>query len=151
LRTTHNIKAQHIWNFDETGIRIAMPHSAPVIVPLSIKSMYYSSPENRKSLTIIETISASGDSLPPYIILEGKRQMCYYFKDNIDERTIIDFSDTGYTNDTIGLGYLKFFIEHATENGRYPALLLYDGAGSHTTDEFKALAEVSILFYIIYF
>jgi hypothetical protein len=105
--------------------------------------MYFASPENRKSLTMIETISGSGDFLPPYIILEGKRQMCYYFKDNIDERTMIDFSDTGYSNDAIGLKYLEFFIEHATENGRVPALLLYDGAGSHTTKEFEALAKVN--------
>jgi len=36
--------------------------------------------------------------------------MCYYFKDNIDERTMIDFSDIGYLNDAIGLKYLEFFI-----------------------------------------
>ena len=106
--------------------------------------MYFASPENRKSLTIIETISGSGDFLPPYIILEGKRQMCYYFKDGMDEHTMIDFSDTGYSNEAIGLRYLEFFIQHATENGKNPALLLYDGASSHTTKEFDALAKVSI-------
>ena len=95
-----------------------MLHKASVLVPRSIKSMYFASPENRKSLIIIKTISGSRDFLQPYIILKGKRQMCYYFKDNIDERTIIDFSDLGYTNDAIRLRYLEFFIQHATKNGK---------------------------------
>jgi len=70
----------------------------------------------------------------------------------MDEHTMIVFSDTGYSNDAIGLRYLEFFIQHATENGKNPALLLYNGANSHTMKEFNALAKVStkdiILLYI---
>jgi hypothetical protein len=120
-----------------------MSQKASVIVPRNCTDMYIPSPENRKSLTIIETICASGYAIPPYIILEGKRQMCYYFKDNMDHSTVIDFSDTGLTNNAIGLKYLGHFIKHATDDGKKPALLLYDGAGPHTTEEFDECAKVS--------
>jgi hypothetical protein len=48
--------------------------------------------------TIIKSISAVGDTIPPYIIINGKRQMDNWFNTNLDPETVIDISDTGYTN-----------------------------------------------------
>jgi hypothetical protein len=42
---------------DEKGARIYMPASEEVIVPIGIKEIYTGIPENRISLTIIESIS----------------------------------------------------------------------------------------------
>ena len=45
-------------------------------MPSDVKELYTSSPENRKSVTIIETIQADGRKpLPPFIITPGKKIM----------------------------------------------------------------------------
>jgi hypothetical protein len=51
-------------------------------------------------------------------------------------------SNTGYTNNRIGVDFLKHFIKHtqASSTSRYK-MLLFDGAESHETDEFKQLAN----------
>jgi hypothetical protein len=37
--------------------------------------MYIKAPENRQSLTILETVSAAGHALPPFLIIQGKLHM----------------------------------------------------------------------------
>jgi hypothetical protein len=45
-------------------------------VPIEVKELYTASPENRKSVTIIETIQADGrEPLPPFIITPGQKIM----------------------------------------------------------------------------
>ncbi|KAN0073263.1 hypothetical protein V8E54_008483 [Elaphomyces granulatus] len=57
---------------DESGARIGCPAGEPVLVPSEVKEMYTSSPENRKFVTVIETIVADGrEPLPPFIIAPG--------------------------------------------------------------------------------
>jgi hypothetical protein len=58
--------------------------------------MFYDSPENRKLNTIIESISAVGETIPPYIIINGRRKMDNWFNDDLDPEITIDTSDTGY-------------------------------------------------------
>jgi hypothetical protein len=103
--------------------------------------MFFDSPENRKSNTIIESVSAVGDTIPPYIIINGRRRMDNWFNDQLDPETVIDMSDTGYMNNQIGLNFLKHFIEHieSSSSSRY-MMLLFNGADSHETEEFKQLA-----------
>lgn len=55
----HKYKIRHarsIWNFDESGARIGCPSGEEVVVPTNVKELYTPSPENRKSVTIIEAI-----------------------------------------------------------------------------------------------
>ena len=54
-----------IYNFDESGVRVGCPKREEIVVPIEIKELYTSSPENRKSVTIIESISADGRPPPP--------------------------------------------------------------------------------------
>jgi hypothetical protein len=68
-------KPKNILNMDELGVRVGCPIGEEVVVPIEVKEMYTSSPENRKSLTIIETIRASGNALPPLVICLGKQVM----------------------------------------------------------------------------
>jgi len=59
---------------DESGARISCPTSEYVIVPIEVKELYTASPENRKSVTIIETIHVdSREPLPPFVITPGKK------------------------------------------------------------------------------
>jgi hypothetical protein len=66
----YDIHDNHIHNFDETGVRISCPHGIEVVVPIKVKELYSLSPENRKSLTVIEDISAMNvEKIPPVIIV----------------------------------------------------------------------------------
>jgi hypothetical protein len=59
---------------DESGARISCPTGKYVIVPIEVKELYMASPENRKSVTIIETIYTDGRKpLSPFIITPGKK------------------------------------------------------------------------------
>jgi hypothetical protein len=61
---------------DESGARIGCPTSEYIIVPIEVKELYTASPENRKSVTIIETIYVdSYKPLPLFVIAPGKKIM----------------------------------------------------------------------------
>ena len=61
---------------DEIGARVASPKGEEFVVLTHVKELYTPSSENRKSLTIIETIYADGkEPLPPFIICPGKQIM----------------------------------------------------------------------------
>jgi DDE superfamily endonuclease len=107
-----------------------------------ILQLFFNSPENRKMNMIIESISAVSEKIPPNIIINGKRRMDNWFNTNLDPETIINISDTGYTNNWIGVDFLKHFIKHtkSSSTSRYK-MLLFNSAESHETDEFKQLAN----------
>jgi len=92
--------------------------------------------------TIIKSIFTVSEIIPPYIIINGKRRMDNWFNTNLDLDTIIDISDTGYTNNRIGVDFLKHFIKHteSSSTSRYK-MLLFDSAESYETDEFKQLSR----------
>ena len=80
-------KAKNIYNFDESGVRIGCPRGEEVVVPIDVKELYCSSPENRMQLTIIESVAADGSPLiPPTIICPGKRFMESWFHDKLQWR-----------------------------------------------------------------
>jgi hypothetical protein len=61
---------------DELRARISCLTSKYVIVPIEVKELYTASPENRKLVTIIETIyTDSREPLLPFVITPGKKIM----------------------------------------------------------------------------
>ena len=69
-------KGKNIYNFDESGVRVGCPTGEEIVVPIDYKEFSTSSPENRKSISIMESISADGrEPPPPGIIAHGKRVM----------------------------------------------------------------------------
>jgi hypothetical protein len=112
--------------------------------------MFFDSPENRKSSTIIEAISATGRTIAPYIILASKRRMQNWFNTDLLPTSVFDMSDKGFTNDRISVSWLRHFIRETNSSLTAPKkLLLYDSYGSHDTDEFKQLAtDNNIILYM---
>jgi DDE superfamily endonuclease len=81
--------------------------------------------------------------------MAGKRRMDYFFSKEMDPESVINMTESGYSNNEVGLSYIKHFIE-ATESSpsSIKKLLLYDGHDSHCTEEFKAIAaENNIILY----
>jgi hypothetical protein len=59
---------------DETGARVGCLRGQNIIVSTDIKEAYTRSPENRKSVTIIETVHTDGrEPPPPFIIALGSK------------------------------------------------------------------------------
>jgi hypothetical protein len=93
--------------------------------------------ENRKSLTIIETICAAGTSIPPIVIVQGRQHMESWYNEKLTGDELILLSDSGYTNNDLALLYLEHFVQHT---GASPTsstkLFLMDSHTSHTNPEF---------------
>ena len=83
---------------DEKGARIYIPASEEVIVPIRIKEIYTGIPENRMSLTIIESISIDNKAIPLVVIIPGVMIMVSWFHENITSYEVIIVSPTRYTN-----------------------------------------------------
>ncbi|PWW71737.1 hypothetical protein C7212DRAFT_231846 [Tuber magnatum] len=133
-------KSKYIYNMDESGVRVGCPTGEIVIVPTHVKELYTASPENRKSITIIETICTDGSPpLPPVIICPGEKIMDEWIQENLTGAEMIAVSQTGYTNENINiaLAWLDHFINHV---GAGPTahwlLLLLDGHITHHKDDF---------------
>lgn len=130
--------AKYISNMDEFGVRVGCPTGETVVVPIEIKELYTASPENRKSITIIETICADGSPpLPPVVICPGEKIMEDWVHDNLSGAEVIAVSQTGYTNESIALSWLDHFIKHvgASPEAQWRILLL-DGHITHHKDDF---------------
>ena len=128
---------------DEKGARIGCPAGEEVIVPTYIKEMYTGVPENCKSLTVIESVSADGRAIPPVVIAPGWKHMESWFTANMTGYELIPLSPTGYTNEGICLEWLDHFIRHNDCGPNKPwHVLLLDGATCHDAPQFvlKALA-----------
>ena len=90
----------------------------------------------------METINVAGDHLPPLVILPGVQIFESWVYNNLPGQTLLAVSKTGYTNDVIGLQWLKHFdrLSGKKQQGRY-RLLLMDGHTSHLTYEFISYCE----------
>jgi len=131
-------RAKYIYNMDESGVRVGCPKDEIVIVPADIKELYTSSPENRKSLTIIEVICADGTSPPPpLIICPGEKIMENWVHENLTGAEVISVSPTRYTNERITLSWLDHFIKHVGAGpDKHWRMLLLDGHSTHRQDDF---------------
>jgi hypothetical protein len=145
------INPESIWNMDETGFRIGIPGGERVIVPRTAKQLYTQSPENRISITIIEAVSAGGQTISPVLVVPGKIHMEAWYPENLGGNELILLSETGYSNSQLALRWLEHFIEltapHSPEN---PTVLLLDSHVSHTSPEFIIRAAESYIIIVAF-
>ena len=98
LEFTEVKSRKYIYNIDEKGCRLACPAEEDVIVPIGIKKMYVRVPENRLSVTVVESISADGKAIPPLVIVPGRNIMMSWFSEQMTGAEVISVSPSGYTN-----------------------------------------------------
>ena len=137
-----SIPPESIWNMDETGFRIGIPGCEKVIVPRAAKELYTPSPENRTSITVIETVSATGKVIPLVLVVPGKIHMDSWYSKNLKGTELIQLSETSYSNSELALRWLQHFAKHTDDNGsENPRVLLLDSHISHTSSDFIITAE----------
>jgi hypothetical protein len=140
---------KYIHNMDEKGARIACPVGEEVVVPIGIKEMYVGIPENRVSLTVIESISADGIAIPPIVIVPGTMIMVSWFHENMTGHEVVTVSPTGYTNEGICVAWLDHFIKHNNCGPDEPwHILLIDGATCHEAPEFVLKAKMNRIWIV---
>ncbi|KAI9035871.1 uncharacterized protein KD926_002803 [Aspergillus affinis] len=136
----HGIHEDDIWNFDETGFAMGLCTTSKVITAVERSERPRRVIQgNREWVTIIETISSKGVSLPPIIILKGGQQQAAWFQEpKLAKDWWIATSENGWTTDEIGLLWLKNVFEPSSKRYMTGAkrLLILDGHSSHLTAEF---------------
>jgi hypothetical protein len=146
FRLVQNMKAKYgildedTYNFDETGFMMGQISSGSVVThsdrrgrPKSIQ------PGNREWVTVIQGINAMGGAIPPFIIFGGKHHLSAWYKEeSLPSDWVISVSDNGWTNNELGLEWLKHFDSHTkrrTVGSR--RLLIIDGHESHDSLQFQ--------------
>jgi hypothetical protein len=106
-------------------------------VPADCEAAFITDPENRELVTVVATINWGGRRVPPMIIFKGAYHLRKYFDNDMDPNTYWARSESGYSNDRLGLKYLEHFDRFTKDStrGKY-RLLIFDGHGSHLTQEF---------------
>ena len=144
----HHINPESIWNMDETGFRIGIPGGERVIIPREAKELYTPSPENRMSITILETVSAVGKVIPPVLVVPAKIHMDSWYHNNLQGIELILLSDSRFSNSQLALRWLEHFVEHTAPYENMKVLLL-DSHVSHTSYDFIIAAQkYNIIIYV---
>ncbi|VBB84317.1 Putative protein of unknown function [Podospora comata] len=134
------IKPRHRYNHDEVGIMEGQGENGLVIgsSKRDKKSVYVKQNGRRTWTTILECISQDGRVLPPGVIFKGKHLQTQWFKDQLNKDWYVAVSENGWISNDLTVGWLKevFIPRTEPEDPLEPRLLICDGHGSHTTDDF---------------
>jgi hypothetical protein len=134
------ILPEDVYNMDETGCRIGVATSQ-YVYSKNGREVFIPNANNRELVTLVECICASGHAIPPMVIIKAATIMEHWVVDLPDD-VLISVSDSGYSNDSLALEWIKHFDKMTKKRtvGRW-RLLLVDGHGSHETKEFAKYAE----------
>ena len=138
MKEKHRILDEDIYKMDEKGFMMRVAASAKVVISKHEKQAFSAQPGNREWVSLIESICTTGRTLPLFVIFKGvnKQKAWYDALEDID--TEIATSENGWTDNELGLDWLKKSFEPATAKylqGEY-RLLIVDGHASHISTEF---------------
>jgi hypothetical protein len=143
-KAKYGICDDDVYNFDEAGFMMGKITTQLVVTgserrgrPKSIQ------PGNREWVTAIAAINAAGWSVPPFIILAGQYHLSAWYEEvEIPRDWVIAVSDKGWTNNELGVEWLKHFNAHTkTRVVGARRLLVLDGHESHHSLEFQELCK----------
>jgi hypothetical protein len=137
---------------DESGARVGCPTREFVIVPTQAKELYTASPENRKSVTILETIYADGrEPLPTFIIAPGVNIMENWVAKELKGEEMITCTPTGYINNEKIMEYSDHLIKHTRAGPNKPwKILLLDSHESHCFEPFQLKCAENHIYLFYY-
>jgi hypothetical protein len=140
----YGIRSDDIWNFDETGFMMGIIMAGMVVTgserhgrPKSVQ------PGNREWITVIQAINAEGQSIAPFIIGAGQYHLANWYREcDLPGDWVIATSQNGWTNNELGLEWLKHFDRSTTNRSTGPyRLLILDGHESHHSADFERYCE----------
>jgi hypothetical protein len=143
-KAKYGICDEDVYNFDEAGFMMGKITTQLVVTgserrgrPKAIQ------PGDREWVTVIAAINAAGWSVPPFLIFAGKYHLSAWYEEaEIPRDWAIAVSDNGWTNNELGVDWLKHFNAHTkarTVGAR--RLLILDGHESHHSLKFQELCK----------
>lgn len=88
-------------------------------------------PNNWEYIILVEFVKGKGDILPNMLILSGKQYLEKYFeKNDLENNVCFAVSDSGYSNNGIGVRWLEHFSKGAWR------MLIMDRASCYTNEKF---------------
>ena len=132
-----NIVPEDLWNCDEKGITMGRSNTRTMaIVRRGIRATALTE-GSREFCSVLETISAMGVVLPPFIVWQGKsHRESYYNQGGIELEATFAMSPSGYMDDELGLEFMKHFERYSARDSLphlrpRPRCLIVDGHSSH--------------------
>ena len=136
----YGIHNKDIHNFDETGFQMGVIGSMKVITGSERRARpELVQPGDREWVTVIQSICAAGYAIPPFIIYKGRVHISAWYEEaDIPRDWKLSVSENGWTNNELGVAWLKHFDAHTKmrQVGSY-RLLILDGHESHQSQDFK--------------
>ncbi|KAF7564269.1 uncharacterized protein PtrM4_153210 [Pyrenophora tritici-repentis] len=105
-------------------------------------------PGGREWVTFIAGINAAGWSIPPFLIFTSQHHLSARYEEaGIPRDRAIAVSDNGWTNNELGVAWLKYFDAHTkTRVVGTRRLLIFDGHESHNSFAFQELCKESNIY-----
>jgi hypothetical protein len=143
-KAKYGICDEDVYNFDEAGFMMGKITTQLVITGSERRGRPKTvQPGDREWATVIAAINAAGWSVPPFLIFAGKYHLSAWYEEaDIPRDWAIAVSDNGWTNNELGVEWLKHFNAYTkarTVGAR--RLLILDGHESHHSLEFQELCK----------
>lgn len=139
-KAKYGVHDDDIHNFDETGFQMGVIGSMKVVTGAERRAKPdLIQPGDREWVTAIQSVCAAGYVTPPFIIYKGRVHIsAWYEETSIPRNWKLSVSENGWTNNALGLEWLKHFNAYtkARQVGGY-RLLILDGHESHLNQDFK--------------
>jgi hypothetical protein len=133
-KAKYGVHNEDIHNFDETGFQMGVIGSMKVVTGAERRTRPdLIQPGDREWVKVIQSICAAGYATPPFIIYKGRIHISAWYEEaSILRNWKLSVSENGWTNNALGLEWLKHFNAHtkAQQVGAY-RLLILDG---HVSD-----------------
>ena len=139
LLRKHHFLPGNIWNMDEKGFILGFSSRAKVICRAARRNPHVAQDGSREMLTVLESVSALGVALPPFVVYKGKGHYMGWHLETDDPQARFAYSKNGWTDDQLGVAWLREHFEPKTYTN-HPRLLILDGHGSHITWQFCQFA-----------
>ncbi|KAJ8112653.1 hypothetical protein OPT61_g5026 [Boeremia exigua] len=144
-KAKYGICNEDVYNFNEAGFMMGKITTQLVVTGAERRGRPKAiQPGDREWVTVIAAINAAGWSVPPFLIFAGKYHLSAWYEEaEIPRDWAIAVSDNGWTNNELGVEWLKHFNAYTkarTVGAR--RLLILDGHESHHSLKFQDLCLV---------
>ena len=144
MKAKYGILDDDLYNFDETGFMMGIIFLGMVVTTSDGRiRAKLSQPGNREWATVIQGINGVGWAIPPFIILAAQYHLANWYQEcNLPADWCIAISDNGWTNNEVGLSWIKHFDQHTASRtkGIYRMLIL-NGHESHYSTDFELYCQ----------
>ena len=140
----YGICDEDVYNFDEAGFMMGKITTQLVVTGSERRGRPKAvQPGNREWVTVIAAINAAGWTIPPFLIFAGQYHLSAWYEEaEIPRDWAIAVSDNGWTNNELGVEWLKHFNAHTkTRVIGARRLLVLNGHRSHHSIKFEELCK----------